>query len=249
MRDKRQVIIEKQLKIKGDYQFKALNSKNFIRSNWHNNKLVALDYIINPTKYMKILDLGSGSGNFEIFFAKKVSKIIALDYHDDAVNFLKKLLKRKKINNVSVKLFDITNLENFTPSSKFDFVVLCDVIEHLHLNNINTLIKNLLKLVNPDGKVVVVTPNYRSSWIVIEKLMDIFHISPHLKGDQHLFAFDQDSLKKVLKKNGFKIESINSFNLFSFLIPFQFLSKICCLLEIKYFNNLGNLLIASVRVK
>src|SRR5258706_1139906 len=93
-------IIEKQLGITGDYQFKAIRSRNYFQSNWHNNKLAVLQNLITKYQPQTVLDLGTGSGNFELTFANQLQKIVGVDYNDEALKFLEQELKKREIKNV-----------------------------------------------------------------------------------------------------------------------------------------------------
>jgi 2-polyprenyl-3-methyl-5-hydroxy-6-metoxy-1,4-benzoquinol methylase len=142
-------IVEKRLGIPPDYQYKALNHSNFLQSNWHANKLTAVEYVIpNMNKTMRALDLGSGSGNFEFAFANKLNHIVAVDYHREALDFIKNVLIDKNISNVSLQYSDIRSLENKQDLGLFDLITLIDVIEHIRdaeaENMVSYLVKNLL---------------------------------------------------------------------------------------------------------
>jgi len=126
-------IIEKKLGIPADYQYNALQSKNYIHSNWYKTKLDAIEKLLNVKKTNRILDIGPGSGNFEFMFAKKVKEIVAIDYNDEAVDFLKRKIKEKKIKNVKVQVGDVRKLGKV--QRKFDIIIMVDVIEHLNDNN------------------------------------------------------------------------------------------------------------------
>jgi len=41
-----------------------------------------------------VLDLGTGSGNFELAYAKKLKKIVGVDYNDKLLAFLKNKLRQ-----------------------------------------------------------------------------------------------------------------------------------------------------------
>src|SRR5436190_12325761 len=123
---KKGIIIEKELGIPPDYQYKAIRSKLFPQANWHHNKLVVLKKIIKPHHEMRILNLGAGSGNLELTFHPLVKEIVALDYHDEAMEFLKKKIQEKKIKNVQVVVKDIINLYSLNGFGKFDVITLID---------------------------------------------------------------------------------------------------------------------------
>jgi 2-polyprenyl-3-methyl-5-hydroxy-6-metoxy-1,4-benzoquinol methylase len=238
-------IIEKGLGISPDYQYKAIRSRNFIQSNWHSNKFTSLEYCLKiKNKKIKVLDLGVGSGNFEIIFAKGVKHITALDHHKEALDFLKSVLKKDKIENVNLVHGDIRNLKKTKGLRKnYDLILLVDVIEHIELDEADKMIKYLKKILIPGGIICVITPNYKSLWIHIEAILDRFTIVPHFKGHQHLAKYYPKNLSEIFKKNNLTNVYIKSFNLFSFIIPMRRLSVLICRLELNSNIKFGNLLL------
>lgn len=241
-KNKNTEIVEKKLGISPDYQYKALNSSNYIQANWHHNKLKALSLMCKFNKKIAVLDLGTGSGNFEIFYSKKVKKITGVDYHKEALFFLKEKLKQKKINNVKLINKDIRSLSKIKKIGKYDLVVIMDTIEHINIKEANKLIKFLKKIVVSKGKICVITPNCHSTWIFVEKILDKLTIVPHFEGEQHLAKYCYKNLQEIFEENGFIKKNIKSFNLFSFLIPNKKISFLFCKLEIYSRIRFGNLL-------
>ncbi len=233
-------IIEKQLGIPADYQYKAIRSGNFFQSNWHNNKLIAVEGLIRPN--MKILDLGTGSGNFEFRFAKSVAKIVGVDYNDEALAFLKKTLNDKKIKNVTLRQADIRSIGQAGIAEKFDLIVMMDVIEHIRIGEAKAMLKQLTKMLNPRGWICIITPNYKSSWRILERLLDLVSAVPKLEDEQHLAKYDPKNLEEILESAGLVKERIGSFNLFSFLVPGKMAAGRLCRLELKSGITYGNLL-------
>jgi 2-polyprenyl-3-methyl-5-hydroxy-6-metoxy-1,4-benzoquinol methylase len=238
------LIIEKQLGISGDYQFKALKSSNFLQANWHNNKLFVIDQILTKYHPQTILDLGTGSGNFELNFASKIKKIVGVDYHDKAIIFLKGKLKERNIENVSLINEDILNVEKIASLGKFDMIILCDVLEHLESVKAKKLIIAFHKMLNPKGIVTIITPNYSGIWPFIENLIDKFTNIPHLKNIQHITEYTPETLKNTFQKNGFKEIYSRTFNFISFIFPTKKLASFMCELELRKLNRYGNLILA-----
>lgn len=237
-------IVEKKLGIPPDYQYKALYKSNFIQSNWHANKFISLEHCLKiKNKNIRALDLGAGSGNFEIIFSRRVKHITALDYHKEALDFLKSVLKKNKINNVKPVYGDIRSLKNIKPMGTYDVILLVDVIEHIELDEADKMIKYLKKILAPGGRICIITPNYKSLWIHMETILDRFTIVPHFGRHQHLAKYYPDNLKSVFEKNGYTTVSIRSFNLFSFAIPIRSLSTFLCRLELDSNIKFGNLLL------
>jgi 2-polyprenyl-3-methyl-5-hydroxy-6-metoxy-1,4-benzoquinol methylase len=242
-------IPEKQLKITGDYQYKALYSKNFLRSNWHSNKLITLSTLLSLNKKSKVLNLGAGSGTFELLFSPKVNKIVSIDYHDSAISFIKKITHQNKINNVGTRLGNITDEKIYKHLGKFDVILMVDVIEHLSEKDIKKLLPQFKTILNKSGVVCIITPNYNSPWVLIEKLMDRYNFSPHLEGTQHLTFFTKEKLNDLFNKAGFESKKITTFNLISFIFPIKFMSSYICRLELLLPIIPGNLIVGLFKQK
>jgi 2-polyprenyl-3-methyl-5-hydroxy-6-metoxy-1,4-benzoquinol methylase len=240
------MIIEKQLGIKGDYQYQAINSKNYLQKNWHLNKFNLLDEIFKNEKNISsktVLDLGTGSGNFELIFYKKFKYIIGVDYNDEALEFLKSKLESQKIDNVELITKDIKYIEEIGKECLFDYIVLIDIIEHLRNEDGKNLVSKLHKLLNKNGRVIVITPNYKSMWIYIEKILDLLPLLPKFEGEQHLTKYDISSLNNLFSPY-FKNYFCTTFNTFSYLFPVSKLNKLVSLVEYNYQSKYGNLLLS-----
>lgn len=241
MRNKK--IIEEKLGIPPDYQYKALNSKNFLQANWHNNKLHILSKIVPFTQEDKILNLGTGSGNFELAFAKKVKKIVGIDYNHQAILFLSTQLEKRGIKNVKLITSDIRELQKLSNLGKFNHILIIDTLEHIEENEADKLIKLLKKHLEPNGRIYIITPNYNSSWRIIEPILDLVTIIPKLAGEQHLAKYNHQNLSNLFKKNNYKEKRVGSFNFFSYLIPNKKISNYLTELEFNMSKYLGNLLV------
>jgi len=246
---KKSLIVEKQLGITGDYQYKALQSHNFLQSNWHYNKLVVIGEILDLYKPKTILDLGTGSGNLEITFAKKVKKIVGIDYNDEAIIFLKSELEKRGIKNVKLINQDILDLDRIKGLGKFDMIFIIDVLEHLEAKSLDNLISVFRKLLNHKGKIVIVTPNYGGFWPFIERfIIDKFTSLPHLENMQHVTKFNTKNLSGIFEKHGYRLIKLTTFNTFSFLFPTKFLSRLLNDFELKLSSSFGNLILAVFEV-
>lgn len=244
----RDIIVEKQLGISPDYQYKKLRGKNFIFANWHNNKLVVMGYILKLTKAKEVLDLGTGSGNFELEFAKGLNKIVGVDYNDEAIRFLKSKLKENAITNVELKVCDIRKISKIKNVGKFDLIILMDIIEHLEIAEVNKLVRNIKRFLKKEGFVCVISPNYKSPWILIETMVDEFTRLPRLRGKQHLTRFYKENLKKMFTQKGYRPLFFSTFNLFSFLFFNKSIASKLCKLEMALKLPFGNLIVCLFKL-
>lgn len=237
------IIVEKKLGIPPDYQYQAIRSSNFLQANWHNNKLVVLNHILKLTHAKEVLDLGTGSGNFELKYANRLDSIFGVDYNDQAIEFLKSKLIEKGIKNVKLANIDLREIPKIKMKEKFDLIISVDVIEHLKINDARKLISDIKKYVKPHGFVCIITPNYKSPWLFIERVLDMFTIFPHFDGEQHLAKFYKQNLEKIFKSAKFKPVYFSTFNLFSYIFLNKSFARIICNLELKLRLPFGNLIV------
>ena len=238
-----EVIIEKKLGIPPDYQYKAIRSRIFLKSNWHKNKLQAINEVCCFDPQTRLLDIGTGSGNLELAVSPRVKEIVGLDYNAEALGFLERCLKKNNFQNVVLKLFDIRDPEYDNLPGQFSVVTMVDVIEHVKSEDAERLLNWLKPLLITDGLVCVITPNYKSPWIIIEKLLDLFSLVPGLSEQQHVIRYDGDSLTTLFNKLGYETVMVTSFNTISFLSPFRKLRQALCRWEINQRSRHGNLLL------
>lgn len=88
----------------------------------------------------------------------------------------------------------ITELGELEPP--FDAVTLIEVIEHLRQDEIVGLFEQLESVVAPGGRVIVTTPNYASSWPVLEAILN--RVGDVSYEEQHITRFTYYNFIKKL---------------------------------------------------
>lgn len=233
-------VIEQELGIGGDYQYKALNSRNFLQAHWHANKLETLRRLIQPST--TLLDLGTGSGNLELVFSPLCSSITGVDYNEDALHFLRSMIKTRKIRNVTLVRADIRSLPHTLFKKKYSLVTLIDVIEHITMEDALRFAKTLGGGLKKGAVVCIITPNYSSPWRLIEHILDAQGLVPKLDKHQHLAKYNPHNLPQLMDEAGFSCQSLRTFNLFSYLSPSRSMAKKLCEWELESRIPWGNLL-------
>ena len=240
-------IVEKRLGISPDYQYKAMRKSFWLKRNWHKNKFDVIKEVCGFKRKMDVLDLGTGSGNFELLYSRSVKHIYGIDYNDEALLFLKNKLKSRNINNVTLECSDMRKLSAKLASKKYDLIVSIDTIEHITSKDGELVVSWAKKRLSKEGKLVIITPNYQSIWRFLEPVLDILSFTPNMGRHQHLSKYSVNSMTAMLKKTGFKINSATSFNLFSFIFP-QKVSTYLLKLELRFLKGFGPLMaIEAVR--
>lgn len=212
-------IIEKKLHIPPDYQYRAIRSKFWPQRNWHRNKFVVLKKVLRFKKGDDVLDLGTGSGNFELSFSRQVKSVVGVDYNDEALNFLSAKITKMGITNVTLVQADIRRLPTKVTNKKYDKIIIIDTIEHIEVRDATKVIGQLYQSLKRGGQLFIITPNYKSPWILLEGLLDRFTPLPKLSGQQHLAKFDKANLWQILMNCGFTRLEFSSFNSFLYLLP------------------------------
>lgn len=227
--------------ISGDYQYIALRRKGTVQSQWHKNRHNLIYFLKFLQKNDRLIDVGCGSGNLIIEFAKQVDYALGIDNNPACIQFLTKQLKNKHINNADARVADLLQLE--LKGKKFTKIAMTEVLEHFSKEEGTKVLKQIKNALAPNGKLLITTPNYKSPWVILEKLMDIFKLSPKLWGEQHLIKFTPNRLKKMLEDSGFSVERQGTLN---FVSPFLTIISPILADKLSYFEfkhiPIGNLL-------
>jgi 2-polyprenyl-3-methyl-5-hydroxy-6-metoxy-1,4-benzoquinol methylase len=192
----------------GGYQQRALQSSNPMQRFWHQKKLLLMDKTLRPTESLTVYDVGCGSGNLVFHWAHRVRSIIGFDVAETVLDFCRQEQIRRQVPNVS---FVALNHEHISaPDHSADIVILADVIEHLDHRQADTLIGEIARILKPDGRLFLTTPNTKSAWPVVEYLLDRWHRVPALAHEQHINMFDQQRLQTMLVNADFRVEIIGT---------------------------------------
>lgn len=143
------------------------------------------------------LDICSRTGNGTLYFwkNKKISKVVCADVTKKMQEICKSNLEKYPID-FTIKYFDDYPLP--FKDAQFETVLSFETVEHLPKPNI--FIKELYRILKPNGYLVLTMPNVL--WEPIHWLAAIFNI--HHSEGPHRFIRHR-KMKKWLKKIGFKI--------------------------------------------
>lgn len=119
--------------------------------------------------------------------------------------FAQRIARQSNLKNAYFKLASLINLPY--QDNMFSKILLLDVIEHI--TNFEDCLSELRRVLKPGGKLIIITPNYRSLWPVIEYILDTFKITCTMR-KQHRNKFIQSKLSIILKRSGLTITSMGS---------------------------------------
>lgn len=123
--------------------------------------------ILKPLKISsnsKILEIGFGNGAF-LGFAREHN------YNIEGVEVIDELLYRAKENNYIV----YKDLQEIKSTSKYNLIVLLDVLEHIPKEDITNFLKQLSNLLALNGAVILRVPNGSSPFGLTNQYGDLTH--------------------------------------------------------------------------
>jgi 2-polyprenyl-3-methyl-5-hydroxy-6-metoxy-1,4-benzoquinol methylase len=170
------------------YYDQILNGPDGIRKFWHFHKFESvLRYV--PLELMgegkSILDIGCFAGSFLGMIPRKSFPFqMGVDILPSQINYAKKTYGQpwREFSDYDGNLdLGVHNAE------KFHIITLIEVIEHLSPQQIYNLFQQILKLLHPEGRLIITTPNYLSLWPLIEFLIN--HFSEVKYEEQHITKF------------------------------------------------------------
>ena len=202
---------------RGDYQYLARKEGHPVQRFWHQKKwpMVADKLEFRPTD--RVLEVGAGSSEIPFNTSEHVALSCATDFSPAPLDFLSKLLEEEE-RRVCFVGADIQKLP-FRDGS-FDKVIVLEVIEHVPAETIPVYFGELRRVLKPGGVLLVTTPNYRSTWPILEWIVDHFGGAAEMGGKQHIARFHPRMLRRALEENGFRVHRAGSvYHLSPFLTP------------------------------
>jgi 2-polyprenyl-3-methyl-5-hydroxy-6-metoxy-1,4-benzoquinol methylase len=232
-------------KIRGDYQYRALNEGPRIQRAWHRLKLGLLDEVWSPDPGQRVLDVGCGSGVFSRALRDRGAHVCAVDANEEAVTFAREHFAEDGLAFHHGLLDEL----GFGEGS-FDAAVCLEVIEHVYPDQVEVLLGDLRRLLKPGGTLLLSTPNYRGLWPVWSGPTDRFGPTEKMHSAQHVSRFSRRKLRQALERNGFEPSTLRTYCTFA---PFAAaissgLSRALARLEARIDLPFGNLLVTTARV-
>jgi len=200
--------------IRGDYQARALSSERAVQRFWHEAKFRLIQRVAMPRKSDRVLDAGCGSGTISNFLASYAGDVVGIDSNPSAISYARDAFTAP---NLQFRLGQFDELKGDKP---FDRIYCIEVIEHLYEHQVADVLDLFYELTTPGGQLLLTTPNYRSAWPVIERLLDRFALVATLQEAQHVTRFTKGKLSSMCERAGWKIRHVGTFNGVSpFLAP------------------------------
>lgn len=160
-----------------------------------------------------IIDIGCGSGRFTLPLLNRGLHVTGVDFSKELLDELRALKK----NNLKIIQADIDHLEDLV-KDKFNFATGFFILHHL--NNLETSLKSLRKILKKGAKIAFVEPNPANPLYYIQPFISKNMSWNEEKGFRNMTAV---KLKKAFENSGYSNFEIEKFGFFP---PFLVNNKI-----------------------
>ena len=177
------------------WQYYSRNPKYYFSYKYRNEIIATFKRFMKDSK--TILDYGAGKGAL-------TEKLLSIGKNVACVEFdSKKIVElNRKFGKYRNFLGAYTIDKLIKQQMKFDAIFLIEVIEHLSNKYLNDTFRDIKKIINPNNKIIITTPNDEdlNEQMVYCPVTDfVFHKY------QHVRSWNRDSLEKYLNRTGINI--------------------------------------------
>ena len=206
-----------------------------IQSKWHHLKFARIRS--EMPDYDMHLDIGCGPGTF-IGTLKPAALSVGVDIAEDQIAYAQ---GRYGGPNRQFKFFDTGPLP--FEAGTFQVVTIIELVEHLSMKDNLALMREAFRVLQPNGVLLVSTPNYASLWPLVERLVNKFGEVSY--AHQHITRFHRSSLDELMQQAGFCHTRVEPYQLISpFVACLNWkLADVVCRLEPKYLVSRFGLLL------
>lgn len=129
-------------------------------------------------KGKRVLDLACGRGEFVRYAALKGAYSYGMDYSEASIQISKKTvadLPKEVLKNINLRVMDAKKLDY--NNDYFDYVVLFDIVEHLHDWELNKCLSEVKRVLKPGGRVYIHTSPNRYMMTIVRFVASLFGIT------------------------------------------------------------------------
>lgn len=150
----------------------------------------------------RVLDVGCSTGYFgEALINLKECDVWGVDIDEADIKEAQKRLTKALV-------LDINDTKTYSKLGKFDVIIFADVLEHLI--DPRTTLKNVKKLLNPDGRVIFSIPHMAHSSVRLDLLHGKFpYKNRGLLDNTHLHFYDMDEVYSIFEDSAYTLRQVD----------------------------------------
>jgi len=155
--------------------------------------------IYAPMAGERVLDMGCGWGTFCFAVAPRVAEMVGVDFSEKSIELCEKGLEQLDLENVRFVCADAG--DTGMDEGSFDTILAADLFEHLYPEDSARVTREAFRLLKPEGRFLVWTPN-RGHFLEVLKNRNVI-----LKRDpSHVDYKSMARMKELLVGAGFDVE-------------------------------------------
>ena len=116
--------------------------------------------LAGPLKGKNILDIGCGRAELVYYCVKQGARACGIDYSPAAIEIAARTIERlPEALRPSARAI-LGDIGTYDPPDKYDIVFMIEIAEHMHDWQLKEGFEKIDKILSPDGKLIIMTPNY-----------------------------------------------------------------------------------------
>ena len=172
-----------------------------VQSKWHVLKFARIRSELG--EFSRHLDIGCGPGTLIGSVEEKVLSV-GVD-----IAKIQILYAKKKYGTPKKQFLPIADDRLPFGNACFDVVTVVELIEHLSIDQIQKLLKEIYRILEPGGKCLVTTPNYGGLWPLLEWLVN--RRGKINYEHQHISHFTESRLHRLMNEAGYEQVVVEGF--------------------------------------
>lgn len=149
-------------------------------------------FLDNINETSRVLDIGCGTGSVAFDLSRKAKKVIGIDISRKNIETSKKRYSRSNLN------FILGNATRYDFTSKFDVIILSNVLEH-----IEDRVSFLKKAISISSSLLIRVPLITRDWISVYKknIGQEYRLS-----NDHYIEYTEENFQQEMEASGLRIE-------------------------------------------
>jgi 2-polyprenyl-3-methyl-5-hydroxy-6-metoxy-1,4-benzoquinol methylase len=178
------------------YYDEVLRQSHPIRKSWHLHKFDRIvDFLPAKGGPYSILDIGCFAGSFlGMLSVERFTRQLGVDILPPQIGYANRIYGGPHREFRALEAISQVGDLN----EQFDFITLIEVIEHLSPAEIIELFSGIDRILKPSGRLILSTPNYFSTWPVLEWILN--QISEVSYQEQHITKFTYFFFEKKISQ-------------------------------------------------
>ena len=173
-------------------------------------KYVKIKVLSKFMKYVKrgvLYDAGGGIGNYGWFFGRDFNEVVVSDISKIALS---------KIPEKNIRRLNCDVLNNKLPDDYCDCILLIDVFEHIDSKDLIRMMKDLRRILKPDGRILMFTSYF--GWGLGAVIQRIFNPKKRLLGSEyregHVNRLKYKEFQKLFREAKLEIDNFYFYSIF-----------------------------------